>query len=270
MKNETNSQKINTAKPLAIVTGASSGIGYELAKIFAKNNFNLLVMAEDSGIAEAGDAFRSLGASVETLQIDLSNYEGVEKAFAKIQSMGQPIDSIAMNAGFGVGGQFIETDLEKEMEMIRLNIVSLVHLSKRVLPLMLGQDHGRILFTSSIAGEMPGPYYAVYAASKAFVQSFSEALTYELKDSPVTVTALQPGATDTNFFARADMLDTAAGKGPKADPAKVAQDGFDAMMAGKDSVVSGMQNKIQTTMSKLMPEKMQAAAQGKQAKPNSL
>ena len=269
-------QKDSTLKtrPLAVVTGASSGIGYELAKIFAKNGFDLIVAAEDPGIADAGHAFRGLGATVETVQTDLATYDGVDKLVSKINELaarGTPLDSIAMNAGVGVGGEFTKTDLHEEIRMINLNIVSLVHLTKHVLPHFVNRGHGRILFTSSLAATMPGPWYAVYAATKAFVQSFSEAIRHEVKETGVTVTALQPGATDTQFFERADMLDTKAGQGQKDDPADVAQDGFDAMMAGRDHVVAGsMMNNVQAGMAKVTPQAQAAAIQGSSVKPLSL
>lgn len=255
----------------AVITGASSGIGLELAKVFANNGFGLLIAAENDEIHDVAQDIKAYGHSVQALQVDLSTYEGVEKLYSAIKALPAPLHSIVMNAGFGVGGQFIETDLAREMNLIQLNIVSLVHLTKRILPEFVQRNEGRILFTSSIAAEMPGPYYAVYAASKAFVQSFSEAIRGELKETEVIVTALQPGATDTNFFARADMLDTKAGRNKKDDPKDVAQDGFDALMAGKDHVVAGsIKNTIQTTMARIMPEKLQAKVHAIDTKPDSL
>lgn len=260
----------NDERGLAVVTGASSGIGYELAKIFANNGFDLIVAAEDVGILDAGNAFRSAGGRVEAVQADLSTHDGVEKLVAKIREQSRPLDAIALNAGVGVGGEFAETDLAREIEMLQLNVVRLVHLAKRVVPDMIARGQGRILFTSSIAATMPGPYYAVYAATKAFVQSFAQALRFELKDKGVTVTALQPGATDTNFFERAGMSHTPAGEGKKDDPAKVAQDGFDALMAGRDHVVAGsMMNNMQAGMAKIVTEKQGAAMQAQSTKPNS-
>lgn len=257
-------------KPFAVITGASSGIGYELAKVFARNGFDLLVIAEDPGIAEAGNAFRSLGVSVDTLQADLSVFTEVEKACAKIESLGRPLDAVAMNAGFGLCGNFAETDLDTELRMIGLNNASIVHMTKRLLPIFLNQGHGRILYTSSVAATMPGPYYAVYAATKAFVQSFSEALRAEIKESGITVTALQPGPTDTNFFARAHMIDTKAGQGKKDDPAVVAEEGFQAMMAGRDHVIAGsIMNTVQAKLANFMTAPQRAATQGAQTKPHN-
>ena len=261
---------ITEVRPLAVVTGASSGIGYELAKVFAKNGFDLLVTAEDGGIADAGNAFRTIGVNVETFQVDLAIDEGVDRLYQKIKSLGQHVHSIAINAGVGVGGEFVKTDLKKEMEMVKLNIISTMHLAKHVLRDMVEHGSGRILFTSSLAAEMPGPYYAVYAATKAFIQSFSEAVRIEVKDSGVVVTALQPGATDTNFFKRADMLDTKAGRGKKDSAADVAQEGYDALMAGKDHVVAGsLMNKIQAGVGKIVSESQGAALQGQNTKPGS-
>ncbi|WP_242056773.1 MULTISPECIES: SDR family NAD(P)-dependent oxidoreductase [Oscillatoriales] len=227
-------------RPLAVVTGASNGIGYELAKQFAQNGFDLLIRATGSSINEAARDFENNGALVETVEADLATYDGVETLYKQIKATGRPVDAIAINAGVGVGGDFArETDLEDELNLINLNVVSSVHLAKRVVKDMVERGQGRILFTSSIAAIMPGPFEAVYAASKAFIHSFSEALRNELKDTDVTVTSLMPGPTDTNFFHRAGMDDTKAGAGEKDDPALVAKQGFEAIMAGKDAIIAG-------------------------------
>jgi uncharacterized protein len=261
---------VTEVRPLAVITGASSGIGYELAKVFAKNGFNLLVTAEDPGIMDAGNAFRAIGVDVETFQVDLATDEGVDRLYQKIKSLAQHVHSIAINAGVGVGGEFIKTDLNKEMNMVKLNIISTMHLAKHVLRDMVEHGSGRILFTSSIAAEMPGPYYAVYAATKSFIQSFAEAIRNEVKDTGVIITALQPGATDTNFFKRAGMLDTKAGRAKKDSAADVAQEGYDALMAGKDHVVAGsFMNKIQAGVGKIISESQGAAIHGQQTKPGS-
>lgn len=258
-------------RPLAVVTGASSGIGYELAKQFAQNGFDLLVTATGSSINETAQAFEGLGAKVETVQVDLATYDGVETLYNKIKATGQPVDAIAINAGVGVGGDFAhETDLKDELNLINLNVVSTVHLAKRVVKDMVERGSGRILFTSSIAALMPGPFEAVYAASKAFVHSFSEALRNELKDTGVTVTALMPGPTDTNFFHRADMDDTNVGASKKDDPAQVAKQGFEALMAGKDDVIAGsLMTKLQGTVSKVLPETVNAEMHRKLSEPGS-
>jgi short-subunit dehydrogenase len=213
--------------PLAVITSASSGIGYELAKVFAENEFDLIVAAEDAGIADSGNAFRQYGHSVDTVHADLSTFEGVERLVSKIRSSGRPVDSVAINAGFGVSGRFTETDLLRELSMIRLNVDSAVHLTKRLLPDMIADGHGRILFSSSVTTDLPAHYLAVYTATNAFIQSFSEAIRNEVKDTGVTVTAFQTGPTDTNFFER------------KESPIAVAREGFKAMMNGKNHVVAG-------------------------------
>lgn len=259
-----------TIRPLAVVTGASSGIGYELAKVFARNGFDLIIAAEDHAIHEVAADFRIYGGNVQDVRVDLATAEGTAALFARIQEARQSVDSLCLNAGVGVGGEFATTDYARELSMIHLNVISVVHLAKLVLPGMLERRHGRILITSSLAAEMPGPYYAVYAATKAFVQSFAEALRAEVHDRGITVTALQPGATETNFFERADMLNTRAGQARKDDPVRVARDGFKALMAGKDHVVAGsFANKVQATLAKFISEKQGARLQGSVVKPGS-
>lgn len=260
----------SSIRPLAVVTGASSGIGYELAKQFAQNGFDLLVTASSSSINEAAQAFEGLGAKVKTVQADLTTYEGVEQLYDQIKAIGRAVDVIAINAGVGVGGEFIETDLKDELNLINLNVVATVHLAKRVAKEMVAQGKGRILFTSSIAAILPGPFEAVYAASKAFVHSFSEGLRVELKDTGVTVTSLMPGPTETNFFDRADMDDTRVGASPKDNAAEVAQQGFEALMAGKDSVIAGsLFTKVQGAVSKILPDALKANLHGQLSEPES-
>lgn len=258
-------------RPLAVVTGASNGIGFELAKQFAENGFDLVIAAEDPGIMTAAQTLGGQGAAVEAVQADLATYDGVETLYARIQATGRPVDAIAINAGVGVGGDFArETDLRDELNLINLNVISPVHLSKRVVKDMVARGSGRILFTSSIAALMPGPFEAVYAASKAFVQSFSEALRNELKDSGITVTALQPGPTETNFFHRADMDDTKAGASKKDDAAMVAKQGFDALMAGHDHVIAGsLMTKMQGAATNVLPATANAAMHRRLTEPGS-
>jgi short-subunit dehydrogenase len=258
-------------RPFAVVTGASSGIGLELAKQFASHGFDLLVVAEDAGIHDAAHTFEGMGAAVDVVQADLSTYDGVEQVYRAIQGAGRGLDAIALNAGIGVGGDFArQTDLQDELKLINLNVVSTVHLSKRVVPDMIARGQGRMLFTSSIAAIMPGPFEAVYAASKAFVQQFAEALRNELKDTGVTVTALQPGPTETNFFHRAGMDDTKVGQSEKDDPAQVAQQGFEALMAGKDQVLAGsIKTRVQGTAAKVLPATANAAQHRSMAEPGS-
>lgn len=258
------------AKPLAMITGASDGIGYELAKQFAEHGFDLVVCAEDPGIAEAGQAFEALGAQVEKVRVDLARREGVEALWNRARSLGRPIAAAAINAGIGVSGPFAETDLESELRLIDLNVTSSVHLAKLAVQEMVAEGEGRILFTSSIAAAIPAPFQAVYGASKAFLASFSEALRNELKDSGVTVTALMPGPTDTSFFERADMEDTKLGAGKKDDPADVARDAFEALMAGEEKVVaSSIRTKAQAAAAAVLPDATKAELQRKQAEPGS-
>ncbi len=257
-------------RPLAVVTGASSGIGHELAKQFAQNGFDLVITATGSSLTEAVPALETLGAQVETVQADLATYDGVETLYHKIKSTNRPVAAIAINAGVGVGGPFIETDLQKELNLIELNIASTVHLAKRVVKDMVDRGNGKVLFTSSIASQAPHPFQAVYAASKAFVQSFSEALRNELKETGVTVTALMPGATETNFFHRADLDDTKVGADKKDDPASVAKQGFDALMAGKDSTIaSSLKSKVLGVVSQVLPDVAASEANRKMNQPGS-
>lgn len=255
---------------LAVITGASSGIGYELAKQFAQHGFDLLVCAEDDGITEAAQAFRSYGHNVQHLKVDLAEYEGVEKLVSAIESAGKPLEVIAINAGVGVGGAtFDKTDLDQELNLLRLNVLSVVHLSKKILPMMLRQGHGRMLFTSSVAAFMPGPFEAVYAASKAFVQSFAEAIRKENADKGIIVTALQPGPTETNFFHRAGMDDTKVGEAEKDDPAQVAQQGYEALMSGEHAIVAGsVMNKVQANLARVAPQKVSAKMHESMTRPN--
>jgi len=259
------------SKPLAVVTGASSGIGLELAKQFAKNGFDLLIVSNSDKISEAEKALQALGASVTSVQTDLAGYDGVEKLYNEIKSAGRPVDSIAINAGVGVSGDFArQTDLQEELNLIRLNVISPVHLTKRIVKDFLAQGRGRILFTSSIAGTMPAPFEAVYGASKAFLSSFAQAIRNELKDTGVTVTALMPGATETNFFERAGMEDTKLGTSKKDDASEVAREGFEALMAGKDHVVAGsFKNKVQAAAGHALPDPLVAQLHRSQSEPGS-
>ncbi|CAN5662687.1 SDR family NAD(P)-dependent oxidoreductase [soil metagenome] len=256
--------------PLAVVTGASSGIGFELAKQFAGNGFDLLVNAEAEGLGSSAEQLRAAGAHVQSVRVDLSTYEGVEELYVAIVSTGRAVSAAALNAGVGQGGAFVDTDLADELRIIDLNVTSTVHLAKRLLRDMVARDDGRVLITSSIASTMPGSFQAVYNASKSFLQSFAHALQNELKDTEVTITSLMPGPTDTSFFHRADMDDTAVGQGAKDDPAQVAKQGFDALMAGKERIVGGsVTTKAQEAANKVLPDKLKAAAHRQMAEPGS-
>ena len=261
-----------TGREFAVITGASSGIGYELAKQFVENGYDVLMAAEDEGIEQAAVDLRRDGQNqVIAVRADLATYDGVEQLYAAILESGRPVDAVAINAGRGIGGDFTrETELRDELNVIDVNVTSTVHLAKRVLPDLVARGAGRVLFTSSIASMMPGTYQAVYNASKSFVQSFAEALRNELKDTGVTVTALMPGPTDTNFFHRAEMDDTKVGSSSKDDPAVVAKQGFEALMKGDEKVVAGsVKTKVQAAASKVMPDSAKAQMHRKMAEPGS-
>lgn len=260
----------SSTKQFAVVTGASSGIGYELARQFAQNGFDLLITADGDGIHEAARELQSLGTDVQAVQVDLAAHDGVHQLQSAIQSTGRPVDAIAINAGVGVSGRFVETDLAAEMNMVRLNVLSSLHLAKYIVKDMVARGSGRILFTSSIAATMPTPYETVYGATKAFVRSLSEGLREELKDTGVTVTALMPGATETNFFHRAGADDTKLGASEKDDAAEVAKEGFEALMAGKDHVIAGaLKNKLQAAAGQVLPDPLVAKAHASQSAPGS-
>jgi uncharacterized protein len=258
-------------KPLALVTGASSGIGFELARQLAERGHDLVVNAEDSvRLQDAARRIRAAGAEVEVVQADLRVYEDTEALFAAASTLGRPLEVVALNAGVGRGGAFADTDLADELEIIDLNVRSTVHLAKRVVRDMVVRDTGRILITSSIASTMPGSFQAVYNASKSFLQSFAEALQNELKDTGVTLTSLMPGPTGTDFFHRADMDDTKVGQQDKDDPAQVARQGLEALFSGKGKLVAGsVKTKAQGLANKVLPDAAKSQAHRKMAEPGS-
>lgn len=258
-------------KGWAVITGASSGIGLELARQFAKNGFNILITAEDEGINDAAKNLAQYGGEVISTKFDLRYEQEVEDLFQRIRQL-PSIDAVAINAGVGVGGaSFDKTDLKQELDLLRLNIVSVVHLTKRLVREMLLAGHGRILFTSSADAFTPGPFENVYSASKAFVQSFAEGLRAETHDRGITVTTLQPGPTETNFFHRAGMDDTKVAQDKKNDPAKVAEQGYKALMDGDAHVLAGsLKNKVQGNLNKVVPQKVAAKIHENKTKPHSL
>ena len=253
-------------RPLAVVTGASSGIGYELAKQCAENGFDLIIAA-DRSLAEAEQVLRGFQAHVECVQCDLSTMEGVDRLVAQIGD--RPVDALLANAGQGLGHAFLDQDFSRVEQVIDTNITGTLYLVHQLGGRMRERERGRILFTGSIAGLMPGSFQAVYNGSKAFIDSFSFALRNELKDSGVTVTCLMPGPTDTEFFARADMTDTSVGQGKKDDPADVAKTGFQAMMRGEGDVVHGLKNKMQAAAAAVTPQSALAQMHRKMAEPGS-
>jgi short-subunit dehydrogenase len=249
-------------RPLAAVTGASSGIGYELARQFAQNGFDLVVAAEDAGIHVAASTFVADGASVTPIQVDLRRYEDNEKFYELIVQQARPLEAIALNAGVGVFGDFArETDLREELGMIHLNVLSTVHLAKLAAADMVRRGRGKILITASVAGTMPTPLQAVYGATKAFDLSFAASLRHELRDTGVSVTAVLPGPTDTEFFERAGGDDTKAAENAEQNSAEdVARQGFQALMAGKGRVYAATKlgTKLQGMAARFMPESVKA------------
>jgi uncharacterized protein len=257
------------AKKLAVVTGASTGIGFELATIAAREGCDLIVVANEPLIQPAANDFRQFGTQVEAIEADLSTIEGVDRLLGAAR--GRPIDLLFANAGIGTGGPFLEQEVASWRHSIDTNITGTVYLIQKVLRDMVARGEGRILVTGSIVGYIPGSFNAIYNATKAFIDNFTEALRNEIKDvKGVTLTTLMPGPTDTEFFARADMLDTQVGQDDnKADPAKVARDGWEAMNAGKSHIVSGIANKVQVAGAGVVPQAVLAEMHRKQAEPGS-
>jgi short-subunit dehydrogenase len=257
---------------LALVTGASSGIGLELAKELANRGYDIIIASAGERLSGAAEEIRSLGHQVIEVNTNLATREGVNQLWAQVQSLGRPLDIACINAGVGVGGLFSETDLDAELNMVELNCVGTVQLAKLVVRQMRELNAGKILFTASIAGEMVAPREAVYAATKAFVLSFSHSLRYELKETGISVTALQPGPTDTDFFHRAGMDDTEVGQEGQSEsqPDEVAGQGIDALLAGKDHVyAASFKTKVEGALANVTPGSVKGAMHEKMAKPNS-
>jgi short-subunit dehydrogenase len=252
---------------LAIVTGASTGIGYELAKFCAEDGFDLLIAADEPEIQDAAEDFKKLSVNVEAIEADLATTEGVDALYSAIE--GRAVDALLANAGRGLGGAFLDQEFADIHHIIDTNITGTIYLAQKVGRGMRSRGQGRILFTGSIAGFMPGSFNAAYNGTKAFIDSFSFALRNELKDSGVTVTCLMPGATETEFFERADMLDTKVGQSKKDDPVDVAKVGFEAMMNGEGDVVAGWKNKLQSAAALITPSDVLAEQHRKMAEPGS-
>ena len=260
------------ANQLALVTGASSGISLSFAKELASRGYDLVVCSAGERLANAAAQLDELDVDVIEIQADLATREGVETLWEAIESTGRPLAVACINAGVGVGGEFSDTDLDEELNMVELNCAGTVQLAKYVVRHMKKRDDGRILFTASIAGEMVAPREAVYAATKAFVLSFAHNVRYELHDSGITVTALQPGPTDTDFFHRAGMDDTSVGQDGKkeSEPDEVAHQGLEALFNGKDHVYSAsLKTKVEGMLANVVPGSVKGAMHEKMAKPAS-
>ena len=258
-----------SGRSLAVVTGASSGIGLELAREFGERGHDLVVVADDHEVTRLVSELPDVQVTV--VQADLATEEGNARLQEVLDTLGRPLDVAAVNAGVGTHGRFDEIPLEDDVRLVRLNVESTVRVTKAAVRPMVAAGRGHVLITSSIAATAPGPYHATYAASKAFGLSFAEALRYELADSGVGVTALMPGPTDTEFFDRAQMQDTRIGTmDSKDDPREVARDGLDALFAGKDKVVAGSRrNKVQAGSGRVLPDQAKAAAQARLTEPGS-
>jgi len=260
-------RNMESARPLAIVTGASSGIGLELAREAATRGYDLIIAA-DEPLEAAAQTLRALGAEVDAVETDLATRDGVQQLYA--MARGRDIDALLANAGHGLGKGFLDQEFAEVQHVINTNVTGTLDLVQKVARDMRRRMKGRILITGSIAGFMPGTFQAVYNGSKAFIDSFSYALRNELKDTGVTVTCLMPGVTDTEFFARADLLDTKVGtEEHKADPADVAKTGFDAMEKGEPGVVAGASNKLRQALANIMPNVMLAEQHRKMAEPGT-
>jgi short-subunit dehydrogenase len=257
------------AGQLAVVTGASTGIGLELARLCAQQRWDLIIAADEPLIENAARELSATGVNCTAVQCDLATAEGVELLTSAIKASGRPVDALLANAGRGLGKGFLDQDLDEALKVIHTNIDGTVRLIYEVANGMRARGQGRILITGSIAGLMPGTFQAVYNGSKAFLDSFSVALSNELKDTGITVTCLMPGATETDFFERADMADTKVGSGEKAHASDVAKTGFDAMMKGELKVVAGFSNKMRAAMSHIAPDSTLAEMHRGMAEPGS-
>jgi len=256
-----------TDNALAVVTGASSGIGYELAKCCARGGFDLLIAADEPRIQTVAEELRTFGQVVEALEVDLATAEGVEELYATIGS--RPVGALLANAGRGLGKAFIEQSFEDIRRVIDTNVTGTLAIVHKVARDMVARGEGRILITGSIAGFMPGTYQAVYNGTKALLDSFAFALRAELKDTGVTVTCLMPGATETDFFERADLMDTKIGTQKKQPPDEVARLGFEAMMHGDGEVITGWSNKLRAAIAQIMPAGVVAEQHRKLAAPGT-
>lgn len=252
----------------AIVTGGSTGIGFELAHLAAMDGYDLLIVADEQLIDAAARDIRQHGTEVKPLKADLSTVEGVDQLIGAVGE--RQVDILCANAGRGLGRSFLDQPSDDWMRVVNTNITGTIYLLQRILPAMVARNSGKILVTGSIAGFIPGSFQAVYNGTKAFIDNFTDAIRNELKESDgVTLTTLMPGPTETEFFERADMLDTKVGADDKADAAKVARDGWQAMMDGKAHIVSGWMNKLQAAAAHVAPPSMMAERHRKMAEPRT-
>ncbi len=260
------------SKQLALITGASSGIGLSLARELATRGYDVAICSSGDRLHDAAESLQATGVNVYEIQADLATRDGVEQLWSEVTALNRDIDVACINAGVGVGGLFSETDLDKELNMVNLNCTGTVHLAKHLVKHMVSRNQGRILFTASIAGEMVAPREAVYAATKAFDLSLAHSIRYELRDTGVTVTALQPGPTDTDFFHRAGMDNTEVGSEGKSEsqPDDVARQGIEALMAGKDHVyAASTKTKVEGMLANVTPGAVKAAMHEKMARPKA-
>lgn len=254
----------------ALITGATTGIGYELAKLFAKEHYNLVIVARSEQELNtcANELKQQYGVEVLPIAKDLFNREAPNEVYAEIKAKGIQVDVLVNDAGQGQYGEFVDTDIDRELDIVQLNIGAYLMLTKSFLKEMVARGNGKILNVSSIGSKVPGPYQSVYHATKAFIQSWSEAIRSEVKDKGVTVTTLLPGPTATDFFNKAEMQESKlVQEGSMSDPVKVAQDGYDALMAGDDMIISGLKNKAMIAASNVMPDPMVAEQMKKMGEP---
>lgn len=253
-------------RKLAIVTGASSGIGLEIAKLAAQDGYDLIVAA-DTPFVEAGPALKEFGVEVQELEADLATKDGVEQLLQRVGH--RQVDVLVANAGHGLGHGFLDQSPDEWMHIINTNVTGTLLLIQPIVKKMVERGEGRVLITGSIAGHLAGSFQAVYNGSKAFIDSFAAALGNEIKDSGVTVTCLKPGATETEFFHRAELEDTKVGQAKKDDPADVAKAGWEAMNSGDEAVIYGLKNKMQVAAAGVMTDAMTAEIHRKQTEPGS-
>jgi len=253
-----------SSSKLAVVTGASSGIGLEIAKLAARDGYDLIVAA-DTPFVEARPALKEFGVEVQQVEADLATQQGVEQLLAMVA--GRPVDVLVANAGHGLGHGFLDQSPQEWQHIVSTNITGTLLLVQPIAKRMVERGRGRILITGSIAGHMAGTFQAVYNGSKAFIDSFAAALNEELRDTGVTVTCLKPAATETEFFHRAEIEDTKIGQAKKDDPADVAQAGWEAMNKGEPSVIYGLKNKLQAAGAEMMTDAMTAKMHRAQAEP---